>query len=80
MMGSKMTFQLKFILAFTGYAEKSCTENGTWYYSAKVGEWTNFTTCSKLRAHLTQEHVHVFLYGLSVVALAPAIVIFFAYK
>ena len=56
-------------------------ENGTWYFNqSKNGEWTNFETCSRVQAHLTQEHVHVALYGLSVVALTPAIIIFFAYK
>lgn len=56
-------------------------DDGKWYFNeSKNGEWTNFETCSRVQAHLTQEHVHVALYGLSVVALTPAIIIFFAYK
>ena len=63
-----------------GYAEKQCLENGRWYYTNRSGEWTNYKTCSRVEAHLTQERVHVVLYGISVAALTPAIVIFFAYK
>ena len=43
-------------------------------------EWTNFTTCGQTDVHLKQEYVHVILYGFSVIALTPAIIIFFAYK
>ena len=64
-----------------GFAEKRCTENGTWYLDPiRHSEWTNFTTCSQTDVHLTQEYVHVILYGFSVIALTPAIIIFFAYK
>jgi hypothetical protein len=55
--------------------------DGRWFYRNDTGgEWTNYTTCSKVKAHLTQEYVHVALYGISVVALTPAIIIFYAYK
>jgi len=63
-----------------GYAEKQCMGDGRWFYSNSSGEWTNYKTCSRVNAHLTQEHVHVALYGISVVALMPAIIIFFTYK
>ena len=63
-----------------GYAEKKCTGQGRWFYTNTSGEWTNYTTCSKVKAHLTQEKVHVVLYIVSVVALTPAILIFFSYK
>ena len=43
-------------------------------------EWTDFTTCSKVKALLSQEYVHVALYALSIVFLVPAIIIFFSYK
>eukprot|EP00093_Oithona_nana_P000734 00734.XXX_908_2324_1 [CDS] Oithona nana genome sequencing. len=62
------------------FAEKQCLENGRWYFTNRSGEWTNYKTCSRVKAHLTQERVHVVLYGISVAALTPAIVIFFAYK
>ena len=63
-----------------GFAEKHCLSGGRWFYSSKGGEWTNYKTCSRVKDHLTQEQVHVALYGVSVVALTPAIIIFFAYK
>ena len=63
-----------------GFAEKRCTENGTWYLNSDHSEWTNFTTCGQTDVHLKQEYVHVILYGFSVIALTPAIIIFFAYK
>ena len=63
------------------YAEKQCEANGRWFYNnSSGGEWTNYKTCSRVRAHLTQERVHMALYAISVVALTPAIIIFFAYK
>ena len=63
-----------------GFAEKQCLASGKWFFSNITGEWTNYKTCSRIKAHLTQEHIHVALYGLSAVALTPAIIIFFAYK
>ena len=49
-------------------------------FCAKGLEWTNFKTCAVVNKHLTQEKVHMVLYIISVVALMPAIIIFFAYK
>lgn len=62
------------------YAEKQCMPNGRWYFSNLTGEWTNYATCSSVKAHLTQEWVHMVFYIISIVALTPAIIIFFAYK
>lgn len=62
------------------YAEKTCMSDGRWFYRNNVGEWTNYTTCSRVSTYIVKEHVHVALYALSVVALTPAIIIFFSYK
>ena len=72
-------------LPFLDYAEKECTRLsnglGRWFYvNSSRGEWTNFQTCNKVEAHLTQERVHVALYAISVIALTPALIIFFAYS
>ena len=75
-----LLFNVSYNIIFKGYAEKQCMENGRWFYSNESGEWTNYKTCSRVKAHLTQERVHVALYGISVAALTPAIIIFFSYK
>ncbi|XP_059085295.1 calcitonin gene-related peptide type 1 receptor-like isoform X2 [Tigriopus californicus] len=61
------------------YVEKTCNSSGQWLTRAN-GEWTNYTTCSPHQEFLTQDYVLVSLYGLSVIALLPAIIIFFSYK
>jgi len=62
------------------YAEKTCESAGQWKLNDRGLEWTNFKTCAVVNKHLTQEKVHMVLYIISVVALMPAIIIFFAYK
>eukprot|EP00095_Tigriopus_kingsejongensis_P004606 snap_masked-scaffold2114_size20529-processed-gene-0.1 protein:Tk04606 transcript:snap_masked-scaffold2114_size20529-processed-gene-0.1-mRNA-1 annotation:"calcitonin gene-related peptide type 1 receptor" len=61
------------------YAEKYCNSTGEWL-QREDGEWTDFTTCSRVNVLRTQEYVHLSLYGVSIIALVPAIVIFFSYK
>ena len=74
-----VTFHIPFSL-FAGYAEKNCTATGQWFRKSSGGEWTDFTTCSRVNALLLQEHAHMGLYAVSATALLPAIVIFFSYK
>ncbi len=65
----------------SGYAETFCNASGTWLTLPRPrGEWTDYTTCGRVGALLTQEYVHIAFYAASVLALAPALIIFFVYK
>ena len=68
----KIYLQLKVLIHSNSKSE--------YFFCAKGLEWTNFKTCAVVNKHLTQEKVHMVLYIISVVALMPAIIIFFAYK
>ncbi|CAG7728829.1 unnamed protein product [Allacma fusca] len=62
---------------------KICDANGTWAkYLNSHREWTNYSTCSNhaLETHKKKANVHVMAYTVSIIALIPALIIFFSYS
>ncbi|CAB3377054.1 Hypothetical predicted protein [Cloeon dipterum] len=64
-------------------ASKICLEDGTWYrLDAGDGnvEWTNYSTCSTVQGHQNRAYISVSSFGVSVIALVPALIIFSIYR
>jgi uncharacterized protein YraI len=58
-----------------------CQENGTWFRSLQSGsEWTNYSTCSTVQGHQNRAYISVAAFGISIVTLVPALVIFSIYR
>ncbi|ODM98118.1 Calcitonin-like peptide type 1 receptor [Orchesella cincta] len=60
---------------------KECSSNGTWAHR-NGREWTNYAVCVKSTVTLQQNRSYVLVaaYGISIIALIPAMIIFFSYK
>lgn len=43
-------------------------------------EWSNYSSCSVAEGIIRRLYVHIGAYAVSVVALLPALVVFFSYK
>ncbi|XP_059468843.1 calcitonin gene-related peptide type 1 receptor-like isoform X2 [Neocloeon triangulifer] len=62
-------------------ASKMCLSDGTWFRSQETGaEWTNYSTCSTVQGHQNRAYISLAAFGVSVVALVPALVIFSIYR
>jgi hypothetical protein len=62
---------------------KECTKEGEWYRHPKSREeWTNYSGCgaATVSIHVRRAYVLITAYAISIVALVPALLIFFAYK
>nr|XP_027235727.1 calcitonin gene-related peptide type 1 receptor-like [Penaeus vannamei] len=65
-------------------ATKQCTDGGRWLSRVGKGgqrqEWSNYSSCSVAEGIIRRLYVHIGAYAVSVVALLPALVVFFSYK
>ncbi|XP_037089833.1 calcitonin gene-related peptide type 1 receptor-like [Pollicipes pollicipes] len=66
------------------YATKRCEQTGHWFTSIdqlnRTQERSDYTSCSQVSTLLSRVYVHVSAYAVSIVALVPALVIFFSYR
>lgn len=62
------------------YAVKTCWENGTWYTNEWNSEWSNYSGCGRIEGIRRLQHFHIATYTLSILFLAPALLIFITYK
>jgi len=71
-----------FITPIAVTAEKSCQEDGHWYSKPGHSEWTNYSNCasSVIEVQKRRTYVHVTAYGVSIIAIIPALLVFFSYK
>ncbi|XP_076090371.1 calcitonin gene-related peptide type 1 receptor-like [Mytilus galloprovincialis] len=65
----------------SGYARKSCTENGTWWVDSKSNrEWTDYTPCLNLKIYKSLVYVGIACSSASLVLLVPACVVFLSLR
>ena len=74
-----------FLFLISASVPKICDETGHWQrkeINGQLVEWTNFGTCasSAVLVQKKRAHVHVIAYAVSIIALIPAIILFFVYK
>ncbi|XP_023223402.1 calcitonin gene-related peptide type 1 receptor-like isoform X1 [Centruroides sculpturatus] len=67
--------------ACSRYAIKECWPNGTWYVNDEYNnEWTNYGNCGRVDEVRRLLYFHIATYGISIVFLIPALIIFIVYK
>ncbi|GFQ67432.1 calcitonin gene-related peptide type 1 receptor [Trichonephila clavata] len=64
----------------TRYATKTCWDNGTWFINFKGNEYSDYSTCGQGEDIKLLLKTHVITFGISIVLLIPALVIFFYYR
>ncbi|XP_023219261.1 calcitonin gene-related peptide type 1 receptor-like [Centruroides sculpturatus] len=61
------------------YAMKECLLNGEWY-KANGSEWTDYSGCGARDVYVKSIIFHLVCFGISILALIPAIIIFSSYR
>ncbi|XP_022240480.1 calcitonin gene-related peptide type 1 receptor-like [Limulus polyphemus] len=62
------------------YAEKKCLLNNTWFQKFPGKEWTEYNKCGILKMVKERTYFLIGSFVVSVIALIPAIIIFFVYR
>ena len=66
------------------YATKQCEADGRWFMRLdgrnQTQEWSDYGPCKQVSDLLRRVYVHVSANAVSIVALVPALVIFFSYR
>ena len=63
------------LIHLIGFAEKSCSSDGTW--SKRKAD---YVPCGPVQELKQRTHVHIVAYAVSAAALLPALVLFYLYK
>ncbi|GIY51059.1 calcitonin receptor [Caerostris extrusa] len=64
----------------TRYAKKTCWDNGTWYINFRGNEYSDYSTCGQGEDIKLLMKTHLITFGISIVLLIPALIIFFYYR
>ncbi|GBM22176.1 Calcitonin gene-related peptide type 1 receptor [Araneus ventricosus] len=64
----------------TRYATKECWDNATWFINFKGNEYSDYSTCGQGEDIKLLMKTHLITFGISIVLLIPALIIFFVYR